>query len=284
MWDRSLFAAALLLSISSLSLAAEGEAAAPDQSVSAKSLAGDRPNDLEVQSAGKESAEKNASAEEEDASGPRYPRVLYISMKGCPACSRELARLRRPGGDFDGMRAKGWKIGTTSDCHVQIVDRDAIPELIVQFGIQSYPTVICVSKTEIVRSFKSGCTTPLDSWTFGFLLNGQNERPKGSIPEAARVAWTGSYPLRGTHWSIDGDWTPTRDRVVGHLRSTHGGQIAATYAIESWSVEELKSLHDDLHEREIGAVGTAGYSYSAGSYQQPTRTINFSSAGHKMGF
>ena len=28
----------------------------------------------------------------------------------------------------------------------------------------------------------------------------------------------------------------------------------------------------------------AGYAYSAGYYQQPARTVNFSSAGHKMGF
>jgi hypothetical protein len=257
MWDRSLVVAALLLTISSFSPAAEDS----DKDSSAIKS----PIQLEP-------------------TGARNPRVLYISMKGCSACSRELARLRRPGGDFDGMRAKGWKIGPTPDCHLQVVDRDEIPELIAQFGIQSYPTVICVSGNEIVRSFKSGCTTPLDSWTFGFLLKGENERPRGSIPEAARVAWTGSYPLRGNHWSIEGEWNPSRERVVGHLRTTHGSQISASYAIESWSVEELKSLHDDLHEREAGAVGTAGYAYSSGYYQPPPRTVNFTSAGHKMGF
>src|SRR5207302_524627 len=109
----------------------------------------------------------------------------------------------------------------------------------------SFPTVICISDKEVVRSFNSGCTTPLDSWTFGFLLKGENERPKGSILEAARVASTGSYPLRGNHWSIEGVWNPSKERVVSHLRSTHGNQIAANYAIETWSVEELKSLHDD---------------------------------------
>ncbi len=182
------------------------------------------------------------------------------------------------------MRAKGWKIGATPDCHVQIVDREAIPEQIVKFGIQSYPTVICISRDEIVRSFKSGCTTPLDSWTFGFLLNGRNERPSGAIPEAARVAWTGSYPLRGNHWSIEGDWNPSRDRVVGHLRNTHGSQVSASYAIESWSVEELKSLHDDLHEAAKSVPSERRATHISSYYQQPTRTINFSSAGHKMGF
>ena len=72
----------------------------------------------------------------------------------------------------------------------------------------------------------------------------------------------------------------------------HGHQITANWAIESWSYEELRSLHDDLHEREIGATGTgmgtvqASYSYYSGSYsssasQQDHRASQFS-AGRKM--
>jgi hypothetical protein len=265
MWERSLFAAALLLTVANFSFAAEDAGSAANSPVEAAT--------------GNPAAATTTTTEP---AAPQIPRVLYISMKGCTACARELARLRRPGGDFDAMRAKGWKIGSTPDNHVQVVDREEIPDLVLQFGIQSYPTVICIRGDEIVRSFKSGCTTPLDVWTFGFLLNGKNERPASSIPEAARVAWTGSYPLRGNHWSIEGAWNPSKDRIVTHLRSTHGNQIAANYAIESWSVEELKSLHDDLHEREAGAASTAGYATSG--YYQPARTVNFSSAGHKMGF
>lgn len=277
MWVRSLFVAALVVSVSSLALAGQVEngpanrPAAVPQDDSAPQSADQAPTGAKVTT-------------ESEPSGPRHPRVLYITMKGCPACSRELARLRRPGGDFDGMRAKGWKIGDTPDCYLQIVEREAIPELILQFSIQSYPTVICINHNEIVRSFKSGCTTPLDSWTFGFLLKGENERPKASIPEAARVAWTGSYPLRGNHWSIDGDWNPSKDRVVSHLRSTHGSQIAATYAIESWSVEEVKSLHDDLHEREMGSVSAGSVAQTGHYYEsQPTsRGPGQFGASHKM--
>lgn len=262
---RSLFIATLLLVISVNKGAAAGE---NDPAIRPAVSPKDDPAD---QSAKKETAAEQDAGESQP-TGPRNPRVLYIKMKGCPACSRELARLRRPGGDFDGMRAKGWKIGETSDCHLQIVDREAFPELIAHFNIRSFPTVICINDKEVVRSFNSGCTTPLDSWTFGFLLKGENERPKGSVPEAARVAWTGSYPLRGNHWSIDGDWSPSKDRVVSHLRNTHGNQIAANYAIESWSVEEVKSLHDDLHEREMGSTGSAayaGYYYSEPAASKP---------------
>jgi hypothetical protein len=281
MWDRSLFAAALLLTVSGIAWAAERV----DDSSEPTPASPENP--IATESSRQEPAD-GEDQKETATSKTRNPRVLYISMKGCPACSQELARLRRPGGDFDGMRAMGWKIGTTPDCHVQIVDRDATPDLVAQFNIHSFPTVICINDKEIVRSFSSGCTTPLDSWTFGFLLKGENERPKASIPEAARVAWTGSYPLRGNHWSVDSVWNPTREHVVSHLRGTHGSQIAASYVIESWSYEELRSLHDDLHEREVGVTGTTSYaaggSYYSGYYpSQPTRSVNFTSAGHKMG-
>lgn len=263
MGRKSPFVAALLFGFTGLAFAAEG-----DRDLSGKPL-----TEPAKDSADESKATSRQDAGESESSRARNPRVLYITMKGCPACSRELARLRRPGGDFDGMRAMAWKIGATPDCHLQIVDQEAIPELIAQFNIHSFPTVICINAREIVRSFNSGCTTPLDSWTFGFLLKGENERPKGSIPEAARVAWTGNYPLRGNHWSIDADWNPTRDRVVSHLRGTHGSQISANYAIESWSYEELRSLHDDLHEREQGSVGSAadvGYYYSQPAANKPS--------------
>jgi hypothetical protein len=211
--------------------------------------------------------------------------VLFIFAGDCDSCARELARLRRPGGDFDAMKSRGWKIGDGPENHVQIVDREAVADLVQQLDVREFPTVACVNDGEIVRSFKAGCTTPLDPWTFGFLLKGENERPPGSVAEPARVKTTGSYPLRGNHWSVDGDWNPPQERLVSHLRGpNHGSQILASYQIEVWSYEELRSLHDDLHERELA---NGGGSYSAASYYAPrTQSIprgadNFS-AGRKM--
>jgi hypothetical protein len=186
---------------------------------------------------------------------PQATRVLFIVGKNCARCDKELQRLRRPGGDFKSMRARGWKIGAGPENHLQIVERDTIPDLVQQLDAREYPVVACISNGRIVRSFKSGCTTPLDAWTFGFLAKGVDERPPGSVSEAAHVETTGHWPLRGNHWSIDDDWSPTRDRVIQHLRGAiHGHQIRSTWDIESWSFEELRSLHDDLHEREMGGV------------------------------
>lgn len=281
----SLAGAALLLAlVTGFTTAAEGDGENADQSVPPRR--DDAAGPVTEQPPAQAAAETRPS-------GPRNPRVLYITMKGCGACARELARLRRPGGDFESMQARGWKIGAGPENHIQVVDRDAIPDVVARLNVYAYPTVACVNDGEIVRSFKHGCTTPLDVWTFGWLLKGENERPQAAIPEAVRVKWTGSYPLRGNHWSIETDWNPSQEKVISHLRGpNHGHQITANWAIESWSYEELRSLHDDLHEREIGATGTgmgtvqASYSYNSGSYYssaaQPDHRASQFSAGRKM--
>ncbi len=205
---------------------------------------------------------------------PRNPRVLFIVAHDCPRCDAELARLRKPAGDFEAMQARGWKIGADPRCHLQIVDAESVAELIDKLDVREFPTVACVDDGQIVRSFKSGCTTPLDAWTFGFLLKGTDERPAGAVSEAARVETTGHYPLRGNHWSIDEDWNPTRDKTLKHLRGpVHGPQIKASWQIETWSHEELRSLHDNLHEQEMGGV-------SGGTRSQPANTF---SASRKVG-
>lgn len=197
----------------------------------------------------------------QDASQPprvRNPRVLFITSPDEPVCDKELARLRAPGGDFSRLQSVGWKIGAGPENHLQIVDRAAIPELVAQLEIQHYPTVACVNGDRIVRSFQAGCTTPLDMWTFGWLAKGIDERPSSSTPEAARVETTGNYPLRGNHWSVDGDWSPARETVINHLRGpAHARYLLASQEIEKWSYEELRSLHDNLHETYGGGVSAS---------------------------
>jgi hypothetical protein len=215
---------------------------------------------------------------EDAAPKPRKHRVLFITADRCTRCQAELTRLRRPGGDFAALRAAGWKIGEGPENHLQIVDRKSVAELVETLDIAEFPSIICVDEGQIVRSYKFGCTTPLDAWTFGFLSKGIDERPPGTVSEAARVETTNHWPLRGNHWSIDEDWNPTKDKVVTHLRGpNHGHQIKTAWQIESWSYEELRSLHDDLHEREMGGVSGGG---GSASRSQGTDTI---SAGRKFG-
>jgi hypothetical protein len=223
------------------------------------------------------SISKEQTPSEERQQQSQNPRVLLITAKDNARCDQELARLRQPGRDFEIMRARGWKIGAGPENHLQIVDQDEVSELIEQLTMREFPLVVCVNGPEIVRSFKSGCTTPLDVWTFGWLAKGIDERPPGFIPEAARVETTGNYPLRGNHWSIDEDWNPTRERVISHLRGpSHAHLIRPHWKIETWSYEELRSMHDNLHEQEMGGVSASS------RYQQPaSRGPDLFSAGRK---
>ena len=195
---------------------------------------------------------------------PRKLRVLFITAHDCEKCERELERLRQAGGVFESMRASGWKIGETPDNHIHIVDRADVPELAELLKDRELPSVVCVENGEVLRYFKHGCTTPLDAWTFGWLMKGQNERPKPAIPEKIEVETTGHYPLRGNHWSVDGDFNPSHVKVIAHLRNEfHSPQLTADWKIDEWSVEELRSLHDDLHERYGGGVVSAGFGQPA---------------------
>jgi hypothetical protein len=225
----------------------------------------------------KETVGKDQKPAEQKRPRAQNSRVLLITAKDNARCEKELARLRQPGRDFDVMRSKGWKIGPGPENHLQIIDQEEVAPLIEQLTMREFPLVVCVAGDEIVRSFKSGCTTPLDMWTFGWLAKGVDERPPGSIPEAARVETTGNYPLRGNHWSIDEDWNPSREKVISHLRGpTHAHMIRAHWKIETWSYEELRSMHDNLHEQEMGGVQPMRYQ------PQPSRSgPDLYSAGRK---
>jgi hypothetical protein len=242
----------------SLALALMAVAISGEQASSAADPASSLPSQALKASATAVLGEKSPAAPPDSAEPPRNPRVLFITAKDSTRCIEELARLRRPGGDFERMRAYGWKIGPGAGSHLQIVDRDSIPDLVRRLDVHDYPTVACVSNDEIVRSFQSGCTTPLDQWTFGWLAKGIDERPASSVPEAARAETTGHYPLRGNHWSVDGDWSPARETMIHHLRGpNHASRLSASWEIESWSYEELRSLHDNLHEAEGGVASSS---------------------------
>lgn len=185
-----------------------------------------------------------------DAPKGRNPRVFFIVKKGSKQCDEILAKLRAAGGDFENMRAGGWLIGDGPDNHVQIVDCDTVPELVKKLKVSEFPAVACVDNGELVRYFKSGCTTPLDCWTLGFLATGTDLRPKGSPVDPATVETTGHYPLRGNHWSVDGNFNPTKAEIIDHLHGpNHVEHLQPEWQLASWSIEELKSLHDDLHEK-----------------------------------
>ncbi|HTQ37946.1 MAG TPA: hypothetical protein VMJ32_02900 [Pirellulales bacterium] len=243
---------------------------AADSAQTASAIADAKP--ASVAENGAASSSSSASANQPASTQTAYPekalpaKVLFITAKNSPDCDKVLGKLNWPNGDFDKMRAAGWKIGKGPGNHLQIVDKDEVPDLLKQLGKQEFPTVASVDKDgQVVRYFRFGCTTPLDMWTFGFLAKGIDERPAGFVMEAAKVEWTGHYPLRGNHWSVEGNWNPTKEETVAHLHGpNHQAQLQPEWHIEDWSLEELRSLHDDLHEKyDTGTYNGGGLDNSS---------------------
>lgn len=180
----------------------------------------------------------------------RNPRIILIKRDDDEACMAEITRLQFENGVFDMLKNQKWTIGETGDNHIQIVNVDH--DLARDVKSKEYPRIVCIDRGSIVRGFKSGCTTPLDEWTFGWILTGRDDRPDPVLPDDVLVEWTGHYPLRGNHWSFEGEWLPTRETVIEHLRGDHHlDDIPQSWKIETWSFEELRSLHDDVHEAEL---------------------------------
>ena len=172
--------------------------------------------------------------------------VLIVVQPDCENCDQLLGEVEN---DFEAMRGNGWKIGSAAGDHVRIVEQAEVTELRAEIEKPTFPQVLAVRDGKVLRSFTSGCSTPLDMWTFDWLMTGLERRPVPPPIEPVTVPTSGNYPLRGGHWSVDYDWHPSRDRVLRHLRGpNHARQIRANWYLETWTVEELKSLHDNLHE------------------------------------
>ncbi len=221
----------------------------------------------------------------------REPRVLVVVRSDCAECDAVLERLQAAEGAFVALRENGWRIGAEPTNHIQIVAAADIHELVERWQLPEYPAVICIADGEILRSYKDGCSTPLDPYTFGWLLKGFDERERPPVAEAVKVETSGQYPLRGNHWSVDGDWSPTHAELIGHLRGpNHNTLFPQEWGIEAWSTEELRALHDDLHEQnkpmplltgdeESVYVPRPYYRAPAGTYAQTAGSPRGPSAG-----
>lgn len=178
--------------------------------------------------------------------------ILFIVEDDCSACD-DLQKELEP--EFQAMRISNWKIDHGFDAHIRIINKSDATEVLKlseeEANEMQLPNVVAIRGGEVVRYFKSGCSTPLDRWTFDWLFTGVDRRPAPPPIEEITVETTGNYPLRGGHWSVEGDWHPSREKVLTHLRGpNHAQQLKPIWKLEVWSREELRSLHDNLHELE----------------------------------
>ncbi|MCA9060023.1 MAG: hypothetical protein KDA85_16060 [Planctomycetaceae bacterium] len=145
------------------------------------------------------------NSETADALAVRRKRVLIVTSPACAACEQIMEQLESPAGAFAQLRKAGWKIGRGPENHIQIVDQSrpgdpATAKVVAPLEISRGPAVLTIEDGQPVRSFQQGCTTPLDQWTFGWLMTGHDDRPTPHEAEPITVETTGHYPLRGNHW------------------------------------------------------------------------------------
>src|SRR5690606_26745790 len=60
------------------------------------------------------------------------------------------------------------------------------------------------------------------------------------------------YPVSGGWWSVEGDWNPTRRKVIRHLLESENHNFVPFEAdwVRLLTFEELQSVHSD-HHREM---------------------------------
>lgn len=214
-------------------------------------------------------AENTEAVEEESGAPIGASQILFIVDPNCTACDELLKELES---EFQPMRYSNWKIDRGSDAHIRIIDKAAAVSLLKLSDAEAkemqLPKVLAIRKNEVVRYFKAGCSTPLDRWTFDWLFTGVERRPTPPPIQPVTVPTTGNYPLRGGHWSVAGDWHPSREKVLGHLRGpNHQSQLKPEWNLELWSREELRSLHDNLHELEkFGRTNVYSSNVNAANY------------------
>jgi hypothetical protein len=102
----------------------------------------------------------------------RNLQVLLIMSWKHPGAEAELRRLESVDGAFERLRKVGWRVGLKPDDHLRIVTDDEVRELVTKLDLKSFPSVVALHDGEVIRSFRSGCTTPLDEYTFEWMRSG----------------------------------------------------------------------------------------------------------------
>jgi len=189
--------------------------------------------------------------------------VIFFSAEWCVNCKvikKEVLPV---------LIDAGWKVGTSEDSEIRIVDIDKSPELWKQYGSEAdgLPQLVCVYDGEVIRALRSGCSTPQDEWGIGWLYKGRDERPEPKR-ELVTARTSHAYPLRGSWWSVNGDWRATRGEVINHLltspthtleKNENGDWVESRLMqhrakIKRMSRAEAQSLHSDHHENRVDWV------------------------------
>lgn len=57
-----------------------------------------------------------------------------------------------------------------------------------------------------------------------------------------------------TRWNINGDFSPSKETLIKHLRTDKDHAAVASWPLELLSREDLTALHSDLHNKDYGQI------------------------------
>lgn len=88
-------------------------------------------------------------------------------------------------------------------------------------------------------------------------LDDQPAKVSSKLPAANSGISRRGYPVHaGMQWNVEGDWRPSRATLINHLLShpNHRAKFDRAW-LDSLSLQELTSLHDDDHNHRVAAAG-----------------------------
>ena len=123
-------------------------------------------------------------------------------------------------------------------------------------ALKDHPGIEVVPhKDDTLYGFFSGKSFPIlhwgsgDAWQQGWtgkeqflakLLKDSSQPPVKKPVQQLQVRDSG-----GSHWSVEGDWSPSRQKTINHLVSVHGYERGR---VEGLNLGQLLTLHDYAHE------------------------------------
>lgn len=131
-------------------------------------------------------------------------------------------------------------------------------------AIKKLPGIeVVVKKTDTLPSWADGASYPVihfapgkkdKGWIVGWPGLGKfvekvfddKSQPPEKNPKLVTKSDTVDIKDRGgSHWSVEGDWSPSREKTINHLVSVHG---YSRERVESLNIGQLLTLHDYAHE------------------------------------
>ena len=174
--------------------------------------------------------------------------VLFFTAEWCAAC-KVIKNI-----ELKALKDAGWRVGEAETDAVRVIDIEKNPNLWKQYGSEEdgLPQFVCIYDGEVIRSLRSGCSTPMDAYGISWTFKGVDERPEPKrLP--VTVDNNGEYPIRGNWWSVEGNWNASRREVIKHLLESPNHRELRPYGsmIKRMSRAEAHSLHSDHHEGRV---------------------------------